>query len=96
MGEQILVINAGSSSIKFSVFDTSADRLTAGAHGQVEGIGTSPHLEVSDAEGHKLADQRPAADGYDGAIAAIHDWYASHVGSEIGRASCRERVFVGV
>ena len=62
MGEQILVINAGSSSIKFSVFDTAADRsLSAGAHGQVDGIGTSPQLEVSDEQGHKLVDQRPAA-----------------------------------
>jgi hypothetical protein len=47
MREPILVINAGSSSIKFSVFETMAGRsLSAGAHGQVEGIGTSPHLEV--------------------------------------------------
>jgi acetate kinase len=96
MGGQILVINAGSSSIKFSLFDTAADRsLTAGAHGQVEGIGTSPHLEVSDAEGRKLADQRPAADGHDGAIAAIHDWYASHVGGEAGFAGVGHRIVHG-
>jgi len=96
MGAQILVINAGSSSIKFSVFDTAADRsLTAGAHGQVDGIGTSPHLEVSDEQGHKLVDQRPAADGYDGAIAAIHDWYASHVGGEAGFAGVGHRIVHG-
>ena len=48
MREPILVINAGSSSIKFSVFETMAGRsLSAGAHGQVEGIGTSPHLEIT-------------------------------------------------
>jgi acetate kinase len=42
MREPILVVNAGSSSIKFSVFETQADRSPfAGAHGQVEGIGTS-------------------------------------------------------
>jgi acetate kinase len=96
MGAQILVINAGSSSIKFSVFDTAADRsLTAGAHGQVDGIGTSPHLEVSDEQGHKLVDPRPAADGYDGAIAAIHDWYASHVGGEAGFAGVGHRIVHG-
>jgi len=96
MGEQILVINAGSSSIKFSVFDTAADRsLTAGAHGQVEGIGTSPHLEVNDAQGRKLADQRPAADGHAGAIAAIHDWYASHVGGEAGFCGVGHRIVHG-
>jgi hypothetical protein len=49
MREPILVINAGSSSIKFSVFETAADRaLLAGAHGQVEGIGTSLYLEGAD------------------------------------------------
>jgi hypothetical protein len=67
MRESILVINAGSSSIKFSVFETPADRsLSAGAHGQVEGIGTC---------GRRLADQTAAADGHDGAIAAIHEWW---------------------
>lgn len=41
MREPILVINAGSSSIKFSVFETLTDRsLAPGAHGQVGGIGT--------------------------------------------------------
>jgi acetate kinase len=37
MHEPILVINAGSSSIKFSVFETGADRsLSPAAHGEVE------------------------------------------------------------
>ena len=93
---QILVINAGSSSIKFSIFDSGAGgKLTACAHGQVEGIGTSPHLEVSDAQGRRLADERPAADGHDGAVAAIHDWYASHVGSETGFAGIGHRIVHG-
>ena len=64
MREPILVVNAGSSSIKFSVFETMADRsLSAGAHGQVEGIGTSPHLEITDPHGKKLADGPVAAAG---------------------------------
>ena len=85
MREPILVVNAGSSSIKFSIFETSADRsLSAGAHGQVEGIGTSPHLEVSDPHGTKLADAPVAGAGHSGAIAAIHDWFATHVGTDAG------------
>ena len=60
MREPILVINAGSSSIKFSVFETMPDRsLTAGAHGQVDGLGaktgTPARIEVADAQGRKLA-----------------------------------------
>jgi acetate kinase len=96
MPGQILVINAGSSSIKFSIFDRGlGSALTARAHGQVEGIGTVPRLEVSDAHGRKLADQRPAADGHDGAIAAIHDWYAAHIGSDAGFAGVGHRIVHG-
>ena len=96
MREPILVVNAGSSSIKFSVFETMADRsLSAGAHGQVEGIGTSPHLEVTDPPGDKLADGPVAGDGYAGAIAAIHDWFAAHVGGDAGFDGVGHRVVHG-
>jgi acetate kinase len=74
MREPILVLNAGSSSIKFSVFETLPDRsLSAGAHGQVEGIGTTPHLAVTDAGGLTLADEPVAGVDHAAAIAAIHD-----------------------
>ena len=96
MHEPILVINAGSSSIKFSVFETAADRsLLAGAHGQVEGIGTSPHLEVADARGDKLVDHPVVAEGHDGAIGAIHEWFDGHLGSEAGFAGIGHRVVHG-
>ena len=96
MREPILVINAGSSSIKFSVFETTSGRSpSAGAHGQVEGIGTSPHLEVTDPHGKKLADAPVAGDGHSGAIAAIHDWFAAHVGSEAGFDGVGHRVVHG-
>jgi acetate kinase len=58
MREPIFVINAGSSSIKFSLYQTPSDRsVEAGAHGQVEGIRTSPRLKVADVQGRVLADQ---------------------------------------
>ena len=74
MREPILVINAGSSSIKFSVFETMPDRsLSAGAHGQVDGLGaktgTPARIEVADAQGRKLADadhRRPRSSRRDG------------------------------
>lgn len=96
MREPILVINAGSSSIKFSVFETLPDRsLAAGAHGQVEGIGTAPRFEVADEHGRKLADNSLTAGDYRGAIAAIHDWFADHVGDEAGFAGVGHRVVHG-
>ena len=42
----ILVLNAGSSSLKFSVF--SADTLKATLTGQIEGIGSLPHFKVKE------------------------------------------------
>ncbi len=92
MREPILVINAGSSSIKFSVFETAADRaLAAGVHGQVAGIGIAPRLEVADGQGRELADRPGAADDHMGAIAEIHDWFAAHIGSEAGFAGVGHR-----
>jgi acetate kinase len=83
MREPILVVNAGSSSIKFAVFQTAADRsLTADLHGEVEGIGTSPRLKITDAEGRSVADATVAGGDHRAAIAAIHGWFAGHVGGE--------------
>src|SRR5258708_27030682 len=81
MREPILVINAGSSSIKFSVFETAADRsLKAGVHGQVEGIGTSPRLTIADAQGPSVADQTPAGNDHPAAIAPLQHWFTDHGG----------------
>src|SRR5579862_7214938 len=83
MRKPILVLNAGSSSVKFSVFETARDRaLTAEVEGQVESIGASPRLAVADAAGRSLAEHALACKDHDGAIAAIHDWFATYVGSE--------------
>jgi acetate kinase len=96
MRQPILVINAGSSSIKFSVFETAADgTLSAGAHGQVENIGKSPQLTVTDAAGSKLADQPVAEVGHEPAITAIQDWFSAHMGSEAGFDGVGHRVVHG-
>lgn len=100
MREPILVINAGSSSCKFSVYETAEDRsLSTGAHGQVEGIGEggdrAPHIEVTDGKGRKLTDKPMAATDHAGAMAAIHDWFAEHIGSEGGFFGVGHRVVHG-
>src|SRR5215471_8006047 len=94
--EPIFVINAGSSSVKFSLYRTAPDRsVEAGAHGQVEGIGTSPRLKVADAQGRVLADQVVAGKDYTGAIAEIHDWFKTYVGSEAALDGIGHRVVHG-
>ncbi|MDP3839187.1 MAG: acetate/propionate family kinase [Methylococcales bacterium] len=57
MENAILVLNAGSSSLKFSVFDLlSAGQLRQSITGQVEGIGTAPHLKAKDGNGQNFID----------------------------------------
>jgi len=55
---RILVLNAGSSSLKFCVYGQAGPgRWQAESRGQVEGIGTAPRLEARDADGTILAEQ---------------------------------------
>ena len=59
----IAVINAGSSSVKFALYEASskADPLF---RGQIEGIGVSPHLKAKDAHGAILIERTWPADGF--------------------------------
>lgn len=62
MQETILVINAGSSSIKFQLFAVAGgDRLERRMRGQIEGIGTRPRLLARDVEGRTLIDASHSA-----------------------------------
>src|SRR5690349_18796023 len=83
MDDFALVLNAGSSSLKFSVFQRpDAQRWRLEARGQIEGIGTSPRLSAEDANGRKLADKQLAAwvqSGRD-AIDVLALWLRSNYG----------------
>jgi acetate kinase len=58
MTESILVVNAGSSSIKFQLFEVgSRDQLERRFKGQIEGIGTRPHLNARNTKGEILVDE---------------------------------------
>jgi acetate kinase len=54
MAETILVLNAGSSSIKFQLFAVGGDGLVRRLKGQVDGIGTHPHLLAKGKDGETL------------------------------------------
>jgi acetate kinase len=96
MREPILALNAGSSSVKFSIFETRADRsVSAGVHGQIEGIGSGPRLEVSDAEHRKLEDRKLEGDGFAAAMATIQDWFSEHVGNAAEFSGVGHRVVHG-
>src|SRR5689334_23124458 len=57
MPNAIAVLNAGSSSIKFSLFGLHAERLEPRLHGQIEGIYTAPHFIARRANGELEAEQ---------------------------------------
>ncbi len=84
VAETILVVNAGSSSVKFQLFAiTGEGNLARRLKGQVDGIGTQPRLVARDAEGNGLIDERyPPASVADaaGAIAKVGGWLRAHIG----------------
>ena len=90
MADTILVVNAGSSSIKFSLFALSGGRtLALASKGQIDGIGTQPHLRAKDAQGATLVDQKYApAEVPDGpaALAQVGGWLGAHLGGEVPMA----------
>src|SRR5580700_11331407 len=56
--DTILIVNAGSSSVKFQVFAVDGDgRLRRQIKGQMDGIGSLPRLRASGASGEKLAER---------------------------------------
>ncbi|MGH8580141.1 MAG: acetate/propionate family kinase [Gammaproteobacteria bacterium] len=58
MSELVVVLNAGSSSVKFSVFEATNSDLTLIAKGQIEGIITAPRFVAKDAAGAVLTETR--------------------------------------
>ena len=77
----VLVLNAGSSSLKFAAFAIADARMDAIFAGQVEGIGAAPHFVAKDAAGERLADRRWTDGGapanHAAALAVIIDWLDS-------------------
>jgi acetate kinase len=54
----ILTLNAGSSSLKFALFQVTGSGLNLMARGQVDGLGATPHLTARNAAGAQLIERR--------------------------------------
>lgn len=88
VGGTVLVVNAGSSSVKFQLFDVGGSGDAAGPRrrlrGQLDGVGTArPRLRVRDAAGTVLADEaHPAAEVPDlpAALDRLEPWLAPRAG----------------
>ena len=71
MDDAIVTINAGSSSIKFSLFVESDGNLSLRLSGQIEGLYTAPHFIAREPGGAVVGEERWAEGtrlGHDGAI----------------------------
>jgi acetate kinase len=81
----ILVVNAGSSSIKFQLFAVSdGDRLKRRLKGQFEGVGVKPHLIARGMKGDTLVDQTWTSAEVDSVPKAL-DKVVSFLRAEIGQ-----------
>jgi len=71
MTDAILVLNAGSSSIKFSLFLAQTDQLQLRLRGQIEGLYTAPRFIAKDAAGAGIREKKwdeGTRLGHDGSI----------------------------
>src|SRR3954449_6478442 len=81
MDDVVLVINAGSSSLKFCVYNAAADEWRLSTRGQIEGIGTAPRFSARDDLGVRLADEvldNNEIHDSGAALAALASWLRSH------------------
>jgi acetate kinase len=77
MDDYGLVLNAGSSSLKFSVFCRPPEQgWRIESRGQIEGIGTAPRMTARDGDGRKLVDRELGKEVRDqrGALDALAAW----------------------
>jgi len=81
----ILVINAGSSSIKFSMFavDPSGQDLALRYRGEIEAIGSDPRFLVADVDGRRVIDQRVVdrdvkGGDHETVLPVLLDWITGH------------------
>ncbi len=67
----LLTLNAGSSSLKFALFEAEGPEPALLAKGQVEALGTSPHLVLFTGAGDALEDRPVQEDGPDAHVSAL-------------------------
>src|SRR5499425_112652 len=79
--DAILVLNAGSSSIKLAVFAERGAELSLELRGQVDGLYTAPVFEAHDPTGRVVAEKSwgRTALGHDGAIEYLGDFLQHHL-----------------
>lgn len=91
--DAILVLNAGSSSIKLALYRVSGSALALSWHGLLEEVRTAPHFHATAPDGSTIADERPAI-APEQATAWVLDWIDDHLGGA-SLLACGHRVVHG-
>ena len=92
MTGSILSLNAGSSSIKFALFDT-ASNLKQTVRGEIEDLDFEPHMVARDAAGRVLMEAR-LPPGFDLALHKLLDFADAHLGRD-GLVAAGHRIVHG-
>ncbi|KTD66913.1 Acetate kinase (Acetokinase) [Legionella steelei] len=74
MHKVILVINSGSSSIKFSLF-ACQQKLNLLYHGEIEGLFESPYLTILNATHAHIFKQKIVSQGHEAGLKSFFDWF---------------------
>lgn len=87
--DTILVLNAGSSSLKFSLYREDGEDLTPIYHGQIAGIGRSPVFSAEDAAGDPVEENllSGSEDSHEAALERLLDWLAGKLNGKMPRAA---------
>ncbi|MCV2358235.1 acetate/propionate family kinase [Paucibacter sp. TC2R-5] len=103
--DALLVLNAGSSSLKFSVYRVDADeQLHLLASGGIEELGAAAHFWAKNSRGELLGEQRwpgpapapaPGPLGHSGAIDFLTEWLREHNGGGMRLIGVGHRVVHG-
>lgn len=98
MPDAILVINAGSSSIKFALFGEFEAELAPITCGQIEGLYAWPHFVAREPVGQGTSEKRwddGTRLGHDGALTYILEWLKTAYGSQHRIVAVGHRVVHG-
>ena len=83
MPDAVLALNAGSSSIKFALFEIAGTPRRI-ARGEIEGIGTAPHFVARNAEGTVIGERRwpDASVGHEALLGGLLEWVDAHLAGD--------------
>jgi len=99
MSGAIIVLNAGSSSLKFSIYEVAEEELRLESRGQIDGLGTAPRFKAKDSAGQSLVDRAldgpPKSLGHPEAFAHLAEWVRGQYTSKLKLLAIGHRVVHG-